>query len=252
MALITSKPVKAFSWQNHMAHIQTHMNFLNDPGTKSAIGQNPLGPSIVQATWAHLNEHLAYAYRAQIEQKLGAPLPPLGSHLPADAENELSGLVQAASDKLLAANQAEDQQKQQQQQQQDPILQQAQAEFQLKQQQVQSKTAIDAAKLQLQQQQMTQKGQIEAARLASQEQRDLLRGAREDARHHASEIAETHRAHAKEHAETTRHLMTTRVDREKNLNEAHQKAMDSVLEHLPAEGGETAPAPSEAPPEPVE
>lgn len=250
MALITSKPVKAFEWQNHMAHIQVHMNFMNDPGVKSATGQNPLGPSITQATWAHLNEHLAFQYRAQIEQQLGTPLPPLGARLPADAENQLSGLVQDASQKLLQQNQAEDQQQQQQQQQQDPLLQQAQQDFQLKQQVAQNKAQTDSRKLDIEQQAVTQKGQLEAAKLASQERRDVLKVHAENLRHHSSELADTHREHAAEHARTTRHLMDLRVDREKNLHDAHQKSIDSILEHLPAEGPETAPAPDQAPPLP--
>ena len=248
MALITSKPVKAFEWQNHDAHIQVHMNFLNDPGVKSATGQNPLGPSIIQATWAHLNEHLAFQYRTQIEQQLGTPLPPLGSHLPADAESQLSNLVQDASQKLLQKNQAEDQQQQQAQQQQDPILQQAQQEFQLKQQVAQTKAATDSRKLDIQQQSVTQKGQYDMAKLSSDQQRELLKIQAENIQHHSSEVAESHRAHAAEHAATVRHLMSARVDREKNQSNAAQKSADAVLQNLPSEGPETAPAPDEAPP----
>lgn len=248
MALITSKPVKAFEWQNHMAHIQVHMAFLNDPGVKSATGQNPLGPSIIQATWAHLNEHLAYQYRGQIEQKLGTPLPPLGQRLPPDAENQLSSLVQDAAQKLLQENQQQDQQQQQQQQQQDPILQLQQQELELKQQTAQSKTQTDQAKLAIEAQAVAQKGQIEHDKLASQERRDWLKVEAENARHHSSEIADTHRERSKEHAETTRHLMELRVDREKNAQDAHQRGLDSILRNLPAEGPETAPAPDEAPP----
>lgn len=250
MALITSKPVKAFEWQNHEAHIQVHMNFLNDPGVKSATGQNPLGPSIIQATWAHLNEHLAFQYRAQIAQQLGTDLPPLGAHLPADAENQLSGLVQSASQKLLQQNQAEDQQQQQQQQAQDPILQQAQAELQLKQQQVQQKGQTDQAKIQLEAQSIAQKGQIEAAKLASQEKREAMRVDAATMRQHSRDVSDSHRAHASEHAETTRHLMQLRLDREKHHMDASQKQADAVLQSLPSEGPETAPAPDQAPPLP--
>jgi hypothetical protein len=252
MALITSKPVKAFEWQNHKAHMDVHQAFLNDPGVKSATGQNPLGPSIIQSMWAHLNEHLAFEYRSQIQQQLGTPLPPLGERLPADAESQLSNLVQDAAQKLLQQNQAEDQQQQQQAQQQDPILQQQQQEFQLKQQTAQAKMQTDAAKVQIDQQAVTQKGQLEAAKLASDERRDLLRIHAENMRHHSTQIGDTHRTHAHEHAETTRHLMSTRVDREKNAQDAQaaaqQRGIDAVLKSLPSEGPETAPAPDQAPP----
>jgi hypothetical protein len=247
MALVTSKPVKAFEWQNHMAHIQVHQNFLNDPGTKGALGQNPLGPSITQAMWAHLNEHMAFEYRNQIQQKLGAQLPPLGHRLPADAENELSGLVQEASKKLLEQNQAEDQQQQQQQQQQDPVLEQQKAELQLKQQAQQAKQQIDQGKLQLEQQAVTQKGQLEAAKIASQERQTAMKVEAENIRHHATEIADSHRHHSSEHAATLRHIMDQRVEREKMHRSAEQASIDSALSRLPSEP-ETAPAPDEAPP----
>jgi hypothetical protein len=261
MALITSKPVKAFEWQNHMAHMAVHQAFLNDPGVQQATGQNPLGPSIIQATWAHLNEHLAFEYRKQIQDTLGTPLPPLGQRLPADAESQLSNLVQDAAQKLLQQNQAEQQQQQQQQQQTDPILQQQQQEFGLKQQVAQAKMQTDSKKLDIDQQAVTQKGQLEAAKLASEHERDLLKIHAGAVQQHASDVAESHRQHAHEHAETTRHLMSTRVDREKhNLNaqqrsqqaaqQAEQKSIDRVLRNLPSEGPETAPAPDQAPPLP--
>lgn len=248
MALVTSKPVKAFEWQNHMAHIQVHMNFLNDPSAKSALGQNPLGPSIIQAFWAHLNEHMAFAYRAQIEQQLGTPLPPLGSSLPADAENEIASLVRDASQKLLAQNQQQAQQQQADQQQQDPILAQQQQDFQLRQQEVSAKIQNDAERVAVQQQAVAQRGQIESARIASQERRDALRTQAENLRAHSSEVAESHRHHASEAADTMRHLMSTRVEHADNQRKHDQASIDSVLEHLPAEGPEVAPAPNEAPP----
>ena len=233
MALVTSKPVKAFQWQNHQAHIDCHMAFLNDPGVKAALGQNPLGPSIQQTFWAHLSEHLGFSYRSQIEQQMGVALPPLGSQLPADVEGELSTLVASAAQKLLAQNQAEDQQKQQQSQQQDPILQQQQAELDLRRQQVTQKGQSDQAKLQLEGVRTQQKGQIAAAQLQSEERMKMLEIQAENARHSASEIAESHRVHAGEHAETTRHLMSTRVDREKNAQAADQAQMEMLAANQP-------------------
>ena len=106
MALLTSKPVKAFPWQNHQAHIGVHMGMLNDPRIKQALGQNPLAPSIQQAMFAHINEHLAYQYRQEIEQAMGTQLPPLGAKLPAEAEEQLSALTAQAAQKVLAQAQA--------------------------------------------------------------------------------------------------------------------------------------------------
>jgi hypothetical protein len=234
MALLTSKPVKAFQWQDHEAHLTVHQNFQKDPKIQQALAQNPLAASIQQATFAHLNEHLAYQYRAQMEQMTGAPLPPLGSKMPAEAEEQLSALVAAASQKVLGRNMADQQQAQQQQQQQDPLVQMQQQELALKQQQAQQKNQADQAKLQLEQQRTEQKGQIEAAKIASADKRTAMQIQAENERHGISEIAESHRAHAGEHAETTRHLMDLRVEREKNLHGALDDSHQTMIDSMPA------------------
>lgn len=230
MALMTSKPVKAFEWQNHQAHINTHMSAMNDPSLKAAIGQNPLGPSIVQAAWAHVQEHMAYAYRQQIEQKLGTPLPPLGEKLPPEVESQLSTLVAAAAQKLLQANMSQAQQQAAQQQMQDPIMQQQQAELQIRAQQVQQRGVADQQRNQLEQARTQQRGAIEAAKIQSQERMKGLEIAAENMRHNATEIAESHRAHMGEHAETTRALMQSRVDQHGNLIDHHDNQTKAALE----------------------
>ena len=255
MALLTSKPVKAFQWQNHQAHIQVHQSFMQDPKIQQALAQNPLAPSIQQASAAHINEHLAFQYRQQIEQMTGAPLPPLGAKLPAEAEEQLSNLVAAAAQKVLQSNQAQAQQAQQQQQQQDPVLQLQQQELQLKQQGQQQKSANDQQKLALEQARTSQKGEIEAAKMASEERRTAMQIDAENQRHGITEIAESHRAHAADHAETTRHLMQMRVDREKNLhdalNDTHQTMIDAQPEpeDLGAQPAPQPPMPPDGMPE---
>ena len=244
MALLTSKPVKAFQWQDHQAHIAVHQAFMKDPKIQQALAQNPLAASIQQATFAHLNEHLAYQYRTQIEQMTGAPLPPLGSKLPAEAEEQLSSLVVAAAQKVLQRNMADQQQQQAQQQQQDPIVQMQQQELQLKQQSAQQKAQTDAQKLQLEQQRTQQKGEIEANKIASEERRTAMQVQAENERAGIAEIAESHRAHAAEHAETTRHLMQLRNDREKNLHDALNDSHQTMLDSIPG----PAPAPDVEPP----
>jgi hypothetical protein len=229
MSLLTSKPVKAFEWQNHMAHIQVHMNLMNDPMLRQALAQNPLAPSIQQAAFAHLNEHLAFEYRSQIQQQLGTTLPPIGARLPADAEAQVSALVAQAAQKLLQQNQAQAQGQQAQGQQQDPVAQQAQAELQLKQQSLQQKAQTDAARIQIDQQRTAQKGQVEAAKLASAERRTMLEVTAENARQHASEIADSLRAHTAEHADTMRELMSSRVDQARIAADADQAAQHTEM-----------------------
>lgn len=206
MALLTSKPVRAFEWQDHAAHLTVHQALSDDPTVQQAMQQNPLAASIAQAGAAHIAEHVAYQYREQMQQQLGTPLPPLSSHLPPEVEHQLSALLAQAAQKVLAANQAQAQAKQNQQAQQDPVMQQAQAELKLKAQAQQQKAQTDQAKLQLEGAKLQQKGQIEAAKIASQERQHGMTVDAENLRHLTSEQSETHRQLTKEHAANLRHM----------------------------------------------
>jgi hypothetical protein len=246
MALLTSKPVKAFEWQNHQAHIAVHMALGDDPKLKQALSQNPLAPSIIQAGSAHIAEHLAFAYRAQIEQQMGTQLPPLGSKLPPEVEEQLSGLVAAAAQKVLDQNKSEAQQQQAQAQAQDPVLQQQQAELQLKAQAQQQKGQADQAKLQLEAAKLAQKTQADQARLASEERRTAMQVSGETTRHQMSESSEDARRQAAEQAETQRHIITTDAEREKHqITTAADQAKSDADRAAAAEQAAMA-----APPEP--
>jgi hypothetical protein len=171
MALMTSKPVRAFEWQDHAAHLQCHQSFLQDPKIQQGLGQSPLMASIMSAAQAHIAEHVAFQYRKDIEQQMGVPLPAQSTKLPAEVEEQLSGIQAAAAQKLLQADQAQAQQAQAQQQNQDPVLQLQQQELQVKQQDIQQKAQLGQAKLQLEQQKLMQKAQSDQAKLTSAEQR---------------------------------------------------------------------------------
>jgi hypothetical protein len=212
MALLTSKPVKAFEWQNHMAHLQVHQTAMQDPRLAQALAQNPLAASIQSAAWAHINEHLAFLYRQQIEQQTGVQLPPIGQHLPPEIEEQISSLVASAAQKLLQQNQATTQQQQNQQAAQDPIMQQNQAELQLKQQEVAQKGQTDAQKLQLEATKLAQQQASDQARLASEERRTRMEINAENMRHHVGQMADTHRTNIGEHARSVRQLMDNQAD----------------------------------------
>jgi hypothetical protein len=156
MAIINGKPVKAFIYQDHQAHIQVHTSAMQDPKIMAMIGQNPQANAIQAAAMAHINEHIAFEYRKQIEEQLGVPLPNPDENLPEDVEVQLSRLTADAANKLLQKDQAEVQQQQIQQQQQDPLIQMQQQELAIKQQEVQIKAQktmadieIDKGKLEL-------------------------------------------------------------------------------------------------------
>jgi hypothetical protein len=165
MSLINGQPVKAFSYQDHQAHITVHMAALQDPKMAAIIGQNPMAQQIQAATMAHINEHVAFEYRKQIEEQLGAALPKPDEELPSDAEFEISKLMAEAAQQLLQKDQAEVQQQQAAQQAQDPLIQMQQQELQLKQQEVQIKAQKTMADIQLDQEKLM----LEKAKLDSHE-----------------------------------------------------------------------------------
>jgi len=172
MAIINCKPVRAFAYQDHQAHIQVHMAAMQDPKIQQMIGQNPQAQTIQAAALSHINEHVAFEYRKQIEEQLGVPLPDLNEVLPEDVEVEISKLMASAAQKLLAKDQGEAQQQQIQQQQQDPIIQMQQQELAIKQQESQAKAQKMMADTQLDQQRLqleSAKLEIEKARIDSQE-----------------------------------------------------------------------------------
>ena len=145
MNALTGKPLKAFLYQDHDAHIQTHMSFLQDPMMAQMVNQNPQAKRILAATQAHIAEHLGFKYRKQIEQELGAPLPAPGEELPEDIEVSLSQLVSQAGAQLTQKHQQEMAARRAMQKAKDPVIQMQQQEMQIKQAEVQRKAAKDQA-----------------------------------------------------------------------------------------------------------
>jgi hypothetical protein len=168
MDILKSKPVKAFLYQDHKAHMQVHMNAVQDPKIQQLVGQSPNANAIQAALQSHIAEHLAFQYRIEMEKMLGVALPPEDETLPEDIEVELSRALALASDKLLQKDQAEVQQEQAQQQAQDPILQIQQAELQLKQAEFEHKKSMDEAELALKAQSEQAKNERETKRIDTQ------------------------------------------------------------------------------------
>jgi hypothetical protein len=143
MAIITGKPVKAFLAQDHDAHIAVHTSMLQDPKVMSQMGQSPMAQSMQAAAMAHIAEHLAFQYRAGVEQQLGVALPPPDAELDPKVEAQLAPLVAQAATQLLQVNQKQAAQAQAQEQAADPVLQLQQKEVQIKESEVQRKAAKD-------------------------------------------------------------------------------------------------------------
>ena len=164
-AVLNGKPVKAFLYQDHEAHITVHTSAMQDPKIMKLVGQSPMAQQIQAAMEAHIAEHLGYEYRKQIEEQLGVPLPEEDEMIPKDVEVEVSRLVAAASQQLLAKHKAEEQQQQAQEQQQDPLVQMQQQELQIKQAEIEAKSQKMMADVQIDQERLA----IERERIASQE-----------------------------------------------------------------------------------
>jgi hypothetical protein len=174
MDIINGKPVKAFIYQDHQAHLAVHMSAMQDPKLMQMMSQNPMAQQIQAAALAHINEHIAFEYRKQLEEQLGAPLPKPDENLPEDVEVELSRLTAQAAQKLLAKDQAEMQQQQAQQQQQDPLIQMQQQELQLKAQDLQIRAqktqadiAIEQERLALEKEKIASHERLEGAKLGA-------------------------------------------------------------------------------------
>jgi hypothetical protein len=165
MNIINGKPVKAFIYQDHEAHIRVHMAAMQDPKILQLVGQNPQANAIQAAAMAHINEHVAFEYRKQLEEQLGVPLPKPDETLPEDVEFELSKVMAEAAQKLAAKSASEAQQEQAQQQAQDPIIQMQQQELQLKAQDLQIRAQKTQADIQAEQTRL----ELDKMRIESQE-----------------------------------------------------------------------------------
>ena len=152
MNILKMKPVKAFLYQDHRAHIQVHISAMKDPQIQQIVGQTPMAQQIMAAMQAHINEHIGYEYRKQMEMRMGTMLPPPEKieedGIPQHMEVQISQLAAQAGQQMLQQNQQQAAAQAAQQQAQDPLIQLQQQELQIKQQELQRKTQkdqIDAA-----------------------------------------------------------------------------------------------------------
>ena len=184
--VLMMKPVKAFAYQDHEAHIKVHMSAMQDPKIMQLLANNPMAPAMQQAMQAHINEHLGFQYRIQIEQKLGMSLPPQkdesGDDINMDPQVEamLAPLLADAAQAVLMQNQQQAAQQQALQQAQDPLLQLQQQEVQIKQAEQQRKAAKDMADVELDKQKLAldaQKIMLDAKTAGDKQKFEALKAA---------------------------------------------------------------------------
>ncbi len=165
---LTGKPMKAFLEQDHQAHIAVHTSMLQNPKIMGLIQQTPQGQAIMAAMQAHINEHLAFAYRTEVEKNIGLLLPTeeQEKNMTPEVAAQVAQLAAQASMRMTQQAQAQAAQQQAQQQAQDPIIQMQQQELQIKMQELQlkaQKQQIDAAT-------KADQLEIEIARIAAQKE----------------------------------------------------------------------------------
>ena len=176
MSALVGKPMKAFIYQDHDAHIATHTSFMQDPMIAQTIGQNPQAQQIMASLQAHIAEHLGFSYRKQMEERLGVTLPPPDEELPEDVEVQLSKLIADGGKQLAEQHKQQAAQAQAQQQAADPLFQLEQQKVKVQEMEVtrkaqkdQTDAEIAAAKLVMEKERVQIESDKEANRVKAQE-----------------------------------------------------------------------------------
>jgi hypothetical protein len=201
MNIINGKPVKAFIYQDHEAHIQAHMAAAQNPELMKLLEKSPSAPAIMAAAAAHLSEHLAFTFRKKIEEELGVQLPSPEEDLPEDIELRLSRLVAPAAAQLTGKAQQKAQAEENAKKQEDPIIQQAEKELAIKEGKVRAEADRDMKrieadmqkhrdKLALDREKLNTTKQLESAKIAVKLSDDERTQAAEEKRQKVEDMAD--------------------------------------------------------------
>jgi len=163
MDALLGAPLQAFPQQNHDAHIQAHMAFMQNP----QVQQNPAAMAALQA---HIQQHQALKYRLQVMEMLaqqGMQLPQIGPdgqmpQLPPEIESEIAIAAAQATQQITGQEQALAQAMAAQQQ--DPQMQMFQEQMQL-----------EFEKLAQRDRESQRRAEVERERMESQEQQTDIR-----------------------------------------------------------------------------
>ncbi len=169
--LINNKPVKAYEFQDHDAHIGTVAAAQDNPEVQAILEKTPNAPSILAAASSYVNDHLTMKFRKQVEEEMGIALPPIGEPIPADIEKRISDLVAEAASRVTQNAMQEAEQQRIAAQQEDPLIQMKEREIATKEAEVQRKAMGDQARFSLAQQKQQAQQQLDAAKLAVEQQK---------------------------------------------------------------------------------
>jgi hypothetical protein len=175
MMILKQEPIKAFAYQDHEAHIQTHMLAMQDPKIQQIVGQSPFASAIQSAMMSHITEHVALQYRVEIQKQLGVELPDPEAPLPEELELQVSRLASQAADKLFQKNQAEAAAEQAAAQQADPLTQIQQRELMIKEKELAHKIEMDKLKAEVDAATKVENARLQQARIDSEEQKEAAR-----------------------------------------------------------------------------
>jgi hypothetical protein len=113
--VLMGKPVKAFAYQDHKAHITVHMMAMQDPKIQQLLQNNPMAQSMQAAMMNHINDHMGMEYRKEIELQLGFNLPATEDesgddiHINPEVEARLAPLLAQAAQRLFQKTQQKQQ-----------------------------------------------------------------------------------------------------------------------------------------------
>lgn len=103
-AAVMGRPITAFPEQDHLAHLQTHLDFMQSP----VLGMLPtIAPKFLNGILTHLSEHIALWYITQIFEQssdaVGKDITELMGHKDAEVKAELDRLIATVSPDVVAA-----------------------------------------------------------------------------------------------------------------------------------------------------
>jgi len=173
--ILNGKPVQAFEFQDHQAHIQTLVSAQQDPNVQAKVQQSPNAQVIQSAGSDYIMQHLALQFRDQVEREMGVELPPVGEPLPADVEKRISTLVAEAAQRVATTNAAQAEQQRIQEQAQDPLILAKQKELEIREKQVEGKLRIDESKLAVDAAKAVANKELEEKRIEAQQEASGLK-----------------------------------------------------------------------------
>ena len=145
MAATKGIPIAAFPGQNHDAHIQVKMAYLQDP----ANGANPIMQRIQPLIQANIQEHSILKYQEQmngVTEQLMGQMPPEQAQDPAAIEMIMGQAAQQVMNANMAMGQAQSPEQQ--------LVSLEQAKVELQKQKLQSDTMVQAAEMELKNKQL--------------------------------------------------------------------------------------------------